>query len=910
MVLAGPSYRLPAAATDPPAAASRPNVLDAPSSRSASGSRLLVLAVAVAVALATAPGAAAGVDRWTSIGPVGGPVLDLATTAQGDALFAATSAGIFRSVDHAESWQRVLAPSDRGEDFHQVALSSDDARVVVAAAGQAVYRSADGGATWTSVLTASSAQVAYHPADGSFVAWTTVAVGGDGYTRVWHSGDGGATWQAAGDNLAFFLAPPVPHPSRAGVFFALDSRTVVGSDDGGVTWQHLGAFPDSLPQGRCQLAVDAADGDRIYVLCSRSDAPPQVLRSDDGGASVRSVTTAGLPAVRPAALRVSGAGLLAATAGSGVYRSDDQGEHWEPLAAGLETAAATSLAVAADGSLWTGTADGVFALRTGGGTWRAALSGLTAFDARALTVDPASGDLVVGGADGSVRRRPRGAEVWLPLGGGLGNGSVGALARTPSGYLASLVEDGLAATDQGGLFRWSEGDTAWERLAALQARGFAADPLDATQVYAFTPHQLARWSEDGGLSLLPSLAEVGLIADLAVSPQVPDLLFAATSSGMAVSHDGGEGWSEEALPGGPGRPRPVSVIALQGDPAGALASGDDLFSRNLFGWQVASPGRFDSCRPGPLACDARRPGTLYAASCRGFERSLDGGAGWQELGEGLPQHLLVYRIVADTIDPDRLYLATEEGVYERRFAAAPSLSLGDGRFEVRVAWRDPRGNTGTGTPHPLTADTGAFWFFNPNNLELVVKALDGRPINGRWWIFFASLSNVEYEVTVSDTVTGAAATYVNPGGTFASRGDTRALPASSAAGPARSVPRAASSVASPAATAVPHVLLLRDGRFRVAVEWEDFQGNSGGGVAAPLTSDTGAFWFFRPDNLELVVKVLDGRPVNGHWWVFAGALTNVAYRLTVTDTVSGVSHSWNNSAGTFASFGDTRAFTD
>ena len=43
-------------------------------------------------------------------------------------------------------------------------------------------------------------------------------------------------------------------------------------------------------------------------------------------------------------------------------------------------------------------------------------------------------------------------------------------------------------------------------------------------------------------------------------------------------------------------------------------------------------------------------------------------------------------------------------------------------------------------------------------------------------------------------------------------------------------------------------------------------------------------WFFSPDNVELIIKVLDGRSITGHFWVFYGALSNVQYTITVKDT--------------------------
>lgn len=81
-------------------------------------------------------------------------------------------------------------------------------------------------------------------------------------------------------------------------------------------------------------------------------------------------------------------------------------------------------------------------------------------------------------------------------------------------------------------------------------------------------------------------------------------------------------------------------------------------------------------------------------------------------------------------------------------------------------------------------------------------------------------------------------------------------------------------------------LKLRAERFEVTVSFETAQGASGSGQAVPLTDDSGTFWFFNPANVELVIKVLNGCPVNGHYWVFAAGLTNVEVLITVTDTTS------------------------
>ncbi|MEM8995187.1 MAG: hypothetical protein AAGF23_10405 [Acidobacteriota bacterium] len=104
-----------------------------------------------------------------------------------------------------------------------------------------------------------------------------------------------------------------------------------------------------------------------------------------------------------------------------------------------------------------------------------------------------------------------------------------------------------------------------------------------------------------------------------------------------------------------------------------------------------------------------------------------------------------------------------------------TLCLNDGRFQVTATWADFDGNTGVGRSLPQTADTGALWFFAPTNLEVILKVLDGRQFNGNFWVFYGALSNVEYEITVVDTVSGVTKVYTNPSGNFASVGDTEAF---------------------------------------------------------------------------------------------------------------------------------------
>jgi hypothetical protein len=107
-----------------------------------------------------------------------------------------------------------------------------------------------------------------------------------------------------------------------------------------------------------------------------------------------------------------------------------------------------------------------------------------------------------------------------------------------------------------------------------------------------------------------------------------------------------------------------------------------------------------------------------------------------------------------------------------------------------------------------------------------------------------------------------------------------------------------------------NTLCLNGARFAVSVQWTDFQGNTGPGNVVPNGSpDSGLMWFFGPDNWEMLVKVLNGCPVNNHYWVFAALTTNVQYTIQVTDTSTGEVKTYTNPLGNPSpAITDTAAF--
>ena len=84
-----------------------------------------------------------------------------------------------------------------------------------------------------------------------------------------------------------------------------------------------------------------------------------------------------------------------------------------------------------------------------------------------------------------------------------------------------------------------------------------------------------------------------------------------------------------------------------------------------------------------------------------------------------------------------------------------------------VEWRDFQNATGAGQVVLSSADSGLFWFFQPDNWEMTVKVLDGCGLNSHFWVFASATTDVEYTLRVTDTETGLTKEYTTPLGTAA-----------------------------------------------------------------------------------------------------------------------------------------------
>jgi trimeric autotransporter adhesin len=219
------------------------------------------------------------------------------------------------------------------------------------------------------------------------------------------------------------------------------------------------------------------------------------------------------------------------------------------------------------------------------------------------------------------------------------------------------------------------------------------------------------------------------------------------------------------------------------------------------------------------------------------------------------------------------------------------------RFRSRATWFNSSNNT-TGIPlvAPDTLESGFFYYTDPTNIEFGAKVLDARSLDGHWWTFHGALTSLQYILTVTDTFASVSKTFIKPMNSFCGGNDngifalqdeletSDADVSSTESKDAAAVPNACT----PNATTV----CLLNSQFKVQV--------LRGGVAQPasaFTNKTGVFTFFSAGNVEVVVKVLDGRPVNGHFWVFYGSMTGLTdYQIVVTNTANNATKTYTSSA--------------
>jgi len=744
----------------------------------------------VALLVAALPAAAAP-DVWRRIGPFGGSILALAASPF-DPLtaYAGTKKdGVYRTTDGGARWVKQ-ASGLTNEIVQALAADPSVPGLVFAGTPTGAFRSTDGGATFTAIssgLTETYVRAfVVTPLPRTVYAATT---GG-----VFRSDDGGDSWHATGltgthvTRLA--LDPAAPSTLYAGT----DHSGMFKSNDGGKSWDAINFGLDN-PIIR-SVAVDPRTTSTVYAA-TYGDG---VYKSTNAGKSWDPANS-GIELTGAECLLVDPEGVVyLGTYYQGLYKSVDGGASWAPSAVGLTDKNVITLAMnpGQPASLYAG-GDGVGVFRTtnAGATWSLATAGITNQSVFAVTFAPGDADTVYTGTFGTgVYKSTDAGESWALSNTGLTNRYHRAIAVDP--FDPSNVYS--ANSFVGGLFKSTNAGASWQLLplGASEVLALALDPTRPGVVFAGYDGGISR-STDGGASftqLNAGLQPEPEVRALALDPRNPDILYEGGFLGyLHKSVNGGKSW--ETLPLLDFNLRTVTLdpvnssVVYVGSLQGGIFRSEDAGAT----WKAINNGLPTTVVDGgpptidvpSIAVHPLNPRIVYAAvTGNGVHRSLDAGGSWAPLNAGLDNRD-VNVLTLRPGHPDTLYAGSYlSGVYRIDQTNLPmptclpdsrSLCLNAARFRATVAWRNPYdGTSGVGTAVAITSDTGYFWFFDAANIELVVKVLDGRPTNGKFWVFYGALSDVEYTVTVTDTVTSAVRTYHNLPHQLASVADTAAFP--------------------------------------------------------------------------------------------------------------------------------------
>src|SRR6266481_3849549 len=255
--------------------------------------------------------------RWRSIGPFRGgrSIAVSGIEAQPNIYyFGSVGGGVWKTTNAGETWEPIFDGQPIGS-IGAIALAPSNANIIYVGTGEAdlrsdltygngVYKSTDGGKTWTNIGLRDSQHIGRILVDPKNPDIVLVAALGHAYgpnaeRGVFRSTDGGATWQKVlykdentgaidmardPDNPQVVLASlwSVRRPPWSVYPPTNGSGAIYRSSDGGATWAPLTG--NGLPAreiGRIGLSISrGTHGQRIYALIDTQQGG--LFRSDDG----------------------------------------------------------------------------------------------------------------------------------------------------------------------------------------------------------------------------------------------------------------------------------------------------------------------------------------------------------------------------------------------------------------------------------------------------------------------------------------------------------------------------------------------------------------------------------------------------------------------------------------------------
>jgi hypothetical protein len=648
--------------------------------------------------------------------------------------------------------------------------------------GSGILKSTDGGASWTllgnSIFGGQAiASIVVEPADSNTVYVADAGDAENGYDNgnigVWKSTDGGATWSNTTsaipnlDNQEGAFSDLVMDPTNDQVLYtavgAYQGETANGiykTTDGGATWTPAGNAPTGTALGRISLAI-TPDGSTLYAgIAGTGNAGSstfgtlfEMLKSTDGGASWSVLS--GTPnymwsqgwydntlAVDPLHPSTVYAGGSYNGAGPGFIESTNGGATWTDIVSGANGVSihTDDHAIAFDASdrLLDGNDGGIWRLdnpTVGAIQWTDLNSNLQTTQFMGIALDPSNMHTVYAGSQDNGTEKFAGSLKWRQVAGGDG-GYVRVDFNNPNTVYHQFTGISLQRSDDGG-------KTWTDKLTGINL----SDPADFYVPYVMDPSNSSRLmlgtnrvyeTTDRGDTWTP-ISTPGSngwnssspIDAIAISKSDPNTIYASTGGTAGeygpdhhifVTHNDGATWQQTDVPGYNDRFADLKVDPTNSMVAYAVRSlftggaGGHVFQTTNGGatWTDIS-GNLPDTPTNAFALDPRT-GILYASTDIGVYASDDGGTTWVRLESGQSN--------ASVFDMD---LNTAENVLAAATHGRGASELTLAHYKLKPSTRAPMPNvpfTLTLTVldsfnRPLTGYTGTVHFTSTDSMAVL-----------------------------------------------------------------------------------------------------------------------------------------------------------------------------------------------
>ncbi len=259
-------------------------------------------------------------------------------------IYAATTDGIYRSTDGGGTWSKTpSAGLQSPNSISALVVDPSNASVVYAALFNSLFKTTDGGNNWSQVNTTPASFPVVNTIVVDPVTPSTMYIGSN--SGVYKSTDSGITWitqnnfNVSGTPSIRVLAidPTAPLTIYAGTFF----NGLFKTTNGGGVWTAMNTgMGGPSPLNINTIAIDPSNTSTIYTGHSSSGG---INKSTNGGASWTPLTN-GLPQFPVvSAMVATPSAVYAGLSNSGVFKSTNGGDNWTSANAGLWSASVRAL---------------------------------------------------------------------------------------------------------------------------------------------------------------------------------------------------------------------------------------------------------------------------------------------------------------------------------------------------------------------------------------------------------------------------------------------------------------------------------------------------------------------------------------------------------------------------------------